>query len=111
MAAAADWQKFLKSYIKDQKRVILNQDTSKNGRYIVEFTSRHKDTKTDLRSLYLAIQSPDKSVSLFIYDGVGPSTARNMPLVRALFNELDQARLMEMYQADLERRKELKKNP
>jgi hypothetical protein len=111
LATAAEWQRFLKSYIKDPKRVILNQDTSKSGRYIVEFTSRHKDTKTDLRSIYLAIQSADKSVSLFIYDGVGPSTSRNLPMVRALYNELDQARLMEMYQADLERRKELKKAP
>lgn len=108
LKTASEWQAFLKPQIKDTKRVILNQDASQSGRFIMEFTSRNKDSDSDLQSLYLAIQSPDNSVSLFVYDGVGPTTAKNMPIVKKFFSTLDKARLMDLYRADVERRKALK---
>jgi|GEM_PF-6320084 len=108
LKASHEWLAFLKTSIKNGKRVILNQDPTQSGRYILEFTSRNIDSHTDLHSLYLAIQNEDDSVSLFVYDGVGPSTSRHLPVVRAFFNELDQHRLMDLYKADLQRRKDLK---
>lgn len=109
LRTAAEWLAFLKPHIKDVRRLNLKQDVSQNGRFMLEFLSRNKEANTDLHSLYLANQNADHSITLFVYDGVGPSTSRNLPLVRALYTTLDQKRLMEMYRDDLQRRETLQR--
>jgi hypothetical protein len=108
LKTAEDWRRFLKPYIKDDKPIVLRQDASQPGRYIFEFTSRNKLSETDLRSIYLAIQRPDRSVSLFIYDGVGSTTTQTLPVVRAFLDKLNPERLRQLQDEDIQRRKELK---
>lgn len=108
LKTAEDWRRFLKPYIKDEKPIVLRQDASQTGRYIFEFTSRNKLSETDLRSIYLAIQRPDRSVSLFIYDGVGSSATQTLPTVRTFLNKLGPEQLRSLQEADIQRRKEQK---
>jgi len=99
------WQAYISQFIKKGRRMELGQDASKPGRYLLEFTARNPDSESDMRSLYLALQESDGSVSLFIYDSVGPSTARNLPLVKSLFARMDRKLLNDMLNADIDRRK------
>jgi hypothetical protein len=104
LKTTTEWNAFIKPFIQDKQLLVLRQDISQSGRYIIEFTSRHHDSKSDLRSIYLVTQAQDNSVTLFIYDGLGPATARNLPRVRAFLQGLDTFQLDEMYGDDIKRR-------
>lgn len=105
LKTSTEWGSIVKSFIQDKQKLVLREDVSQTGKYLIEFTSRHRDTKTDLRSVYLAMQAADNTITLFIYDGIGPATAKNLPVVRSFLKDLEFYRLDDMYGADQERRK------
>ncbi len=92
-----EWNTFLAKQLVKTKRVPLTEDASKSDRYRLETTASQPEGGTDMRSSYLVLRTAKTEAVLFVYDGIGPSTAHNLPLVHALYEEMTPSTLAQMY--------------